>query len=538
MIDFAQSASSHEIGECGELNEVDDVESIPATLTEMMTMSSSEVRAGLASRIRTLLGALGAEAPAEDLALPKALGVALDSAGAREFWLALGVITGELPEDSVVLETVRTSRLDGPLPALAQAVIRSGQLEAEVWHKVEVVTGRVVVDLHHTSRTEVTTGIQRVVRETVRRWDRDHDLLLVGWTRHYRSLRRLDADEVHWALKGPRPLTAAEKRAKATLARRQGRSKPVVEDIVIPWHCTVLVPELPADPPQARRYQALAAHSGSATGVIGYDCVPLTCSETSADGMAEGFTLYLSAAARFDRVAAISHAAATEYNGWRLMLSGSGRSGPEVKAIPLTVATTIPSEASMRAARDLVTIGNLPVVLAVGSHEPRKNHLALLQAAEMLWREGLEFSLTFVGAHSWKSAAFTEQVAVLDSSARPVQAIRALSDELLWAAYRVAYCTVFVSVHEGFGLPVAESLASGTPVITSNFGSMLEIGRRGGTLLVDPLDDYAIADALRHLLQEPRLRDRLSAEASDLEWPGWDDYANEVWGFFVDGHRT
>jgi glycosyltransferase involved in cell wall biosynthesis len=516
-----------------------DVEPSEITMTDIMTTSSSEIRAGLAQRIRTLLDALGSSAPTNDIALPGALATALDSAKPQDLWLALAVLTGELPEDTVLLQTLRASRLDGPLLALAGALTRSGQLEAETWPKVEVVIGRVVVDVHHTSRTEVTTGIQRVVRETVRRWDRDHDLFHVAWTRQYRSLRRLTPDKVQWALKGPLPITVAEKEPRAARAKKEARGEPIAdEDVVVPWKCTVLVPELPAEPPQARRYHALAAYSGSTTGVIGYDLVPLTCSETSADGMAQGFALYLSAAARFDRLAAISRAAATEYNGWRQMLSGSARSGPEIMAIPLTVEMTVPSEASIRAAHDLITIGTLPVVLAVGSHEPRKNHLALLHAAEMLWREGLEFSLTFVGGHSWKSAAFTEQVSVLESSARPVQAIRALSDELLWAAYRVAYCTVFVSVHEGFGLPVAESLASGTPVITSNFGSMLEIGRLGGSLLVDPLNDFEIADALRRILQQPQLRDRLSAEARKIEWRSWDNYANEAWNFLVDGSRA
>jgi glycosyltransferase involved in cell wall biosynthesis len=516
-----------------------DVEPRQITLMDVMTLSSSDIRVGMALRIRTLLGALGSTPPSDDLALLSALETALDSVGTQELWLALAVLTGELPEDTAVLQARRTSRLDGPLAALDEALDRCGQLESESWPDVEVVTGRFVVDIHHTSRTEVTTGIQRVVRETVRRWDRDHDdLLHVGWTRGYRALRRLSPEEIQWALKGPRPLTASEREARAALARRDARGEPVAEDVVIPWHCRVLVPELPAEPPQARRYLALATYSGSTTGVIGYDCVPLTCPETSADGMAEGFNLYLAAAAHFDRVAAISHAAATEYDGWREMLSGSARSGPEVRAIPLTVQATVPSEASIHAARDLITIGTLPVVLAVGSHEPRKNHLALLNAAEMLWREGLEFSLTFVGGHSWKSATFTEQVKLLETAARPVQAIRALSDELLWAAYKVACCTVFVSVHEGFGLPVAESLASGTPVVTSNFGSMLEIAREGGSLLVDPFDDFAIADALRTLLREPRLRDRLAAEARKLTWRSWDDYANEVWGFFVDGSGT
>ena len=337
-------------------------------------------------------------------------------------------------------------------------------------------------------------------------------------------------------MNGPSSLTSSEKVARAALAARDAAGGPIPADnVLVPWHCTLLVPELPAEPQQARHYETLATYSGSSTGVIGYDCVPLMSSETSADGMAEGFALYLAAAAQFDRMAAISEAAATEYNGWRIMLTGSGRAGPEVRAFPLTVEAHVPSAAAMRTARDLITIGSLPVVLAVGSHEPRKNHLAVLQAAEMLWRDGVEFSLTFIGGHSWKSAAFTGQVRELESAKRPVQTIRALPDDILWAAYRVAYCTVFVSVHEGFGLPVAESLASGTPVVTSNLGSMLEIAHRGGALLVNPADDDAIVDALRQLLQQQALRNRLADEAVRLQWRSWDDYAREVWAFLVDG---
>jgi glycosyltransferase involved in cell wall biosynthesis len=454
----------------------------------------------------------------------------------EKLWLALAVLNGVLPGNATVVETLRVARLDGPLPALCRALVQSGQLDAESWPDVEVVTNSVIVDLHHTSQTEVTTGIQRVARETTRRWHRDHDVIHVGWTRRYRGLHRLNPDQIQWALDGPRSLTISEKMAKAALAVVDASDEVIDgEDSLVPWRCTILEPELPAESPQARRYHAMAAYSGSTMGVIGYDCVPLTCSETSADGMAEGFAFYLSAVAHFDRLAAISEAAATEYEGWRTMLSGSSRAGPRVAALPLTVEATVPSDDALRAARDMITIGALPVILAVGSHEPRKNHLAVLHAAETLWREGLEFSLTLVGGHSWKSTAFTEQVKALEAVYRPVQTIRALPDELLWAAYRVAYCTIFVSVHEGFGLPVAESLASGTPVVTSNFGSMLEIGRRGGSLLVDPSDDVAIAEALRQILEQPALRNRLSEEAARLQWRTWDDYAKEAWAFLVNG---
>jgi glycosyltransferase involved in cell wall biosynthesis len=510
----------------------------PLGFADIMKDAPPETEAGLDRRIRTLLDALGSPARPGATDLDGRLAAALATAGPSELWLALAVITGELPDTTVVLQVLRAARLDGPVPALARALSRSAQFEAESWPDVEVIKGRVVVDLHHTSQSEVTTGIQRVARETTRRWHRDHDVVLMAWTRRFRGLRRLTREETSWALDGPQALTPLEKAARATRSAEDATDQPIPgEKTLVPWHCTVLVPELPAERQQARRYHCLATFSGSTTGLIGYDLVPLMSAETSADGMAEGFALYLAAAAHFDRIAAISEAATTEYDGWQAMLSGSGRAGPDICALSLTVAAPVPSEVSMRAARDLITVGDLPVVLAVGSHEPRKNHMAVLQAAEALWREGLEFSLTFVGGHSWKSAAFTAQVHALESAHRPIQTIRALSDELLWAAYRVAYCTIFVSVHEGFGLPIAESLASGTPVVTSDFGSMLEIAARGGTLLVNPADDDAIADALRRLLEEPSLRDRLAHEAVQLQWRTWDDYAHEAWDFLVEGTR-
>ena len=88
------------------------------------------------------------------------------------------------------------------------------------------------------------------------------------------------------------------------------------------------------------------------------------------------------------------------------MLAGTGLPGPDIRCIPLPVHAEIPSDAALGQARDLLGIGTLPIVLAVGSHEPRKNHLAVLHAAEVLWREGLLFTLVFVGGHSWNSAAF------------------------------------------------------------------------------------------------------------------------------------
>jgi glycosyltransferase involved in cell wall biosynthesis len=184
-------------------------------------------------------------------------------------------------------------------------------------------------------------------------------------------------------------------------------------------------------------------------------------------------------------------------------------------------------------------LSSRPVVLVVGSHEPRKNHLAVLHAAEALWQDGIDFTLTLVGASAWHAEAYEAELDRLQELGRRIQSLRGLSDELLWAAYRIAHCTVFPSLNEGFGLPVAESLAAGTPVITSDFGSMRDIvmvdGRPLGGLLVDPRDDASIADALRDLLTDRALHARLKEEASNRPVRTWDDYAAELWDYLMRG---
>jgi glycosyltransferase involved in cell wall biosynthesis len=497
-------------------------ESTSRSLADLLDRGPPGMRDALAERLRTLLAALGA-APhgGSGRALTGALDGMLAGAGPEEVWLAIAVLTGQLPDSAGVLRTLRAMRLDGPLTALAEALADAGQLDATDWPPVEVISDRVVIDVHHTATTSLATGIQRVAREAVRRWRRDHELLLLGWTDGHTALRYLKAGELAAVLGG-----SSGDVSRTATSNGAG--------VVVPWRCSHVLPELIVDPPQAHRYQALARFARSRTGSISFDCVPLLTAETCADGMAGGFACYLAALGHLDRVATISESAASEYRGWRAMLCGTGLPGPEIRSIALPMESRTPSDTALREARELMIVGQLPMVLAVGNHEPRKNHLALLHAAEMLWRQGLQFSLTFVGGNAWNSERFTARVEALCDASRPVQAVLGLPDDLLWAAYRLAYCTVFPSLHEGFGLPVAESLASGTPVITSPFGSMREIAGSGGALLADPRDDKALADALRRLLVDRSLRDRLAAETSRLALRTWDEYASQTWSWLVE----
>ncbi len=140
-------------------------------------------------------------------------------------------------------------------------------------------------------------------------------------------------------------------------------------------------------------------------------------------------------------------------------------------------------------------------LLCVGTFEPRKNHVSLLRAGYILHKKGLRFKINFVGNPGWRANQFFSELAVLDPSGEFTCIKKSVSDDELNVLYSRARLSVFVSLSEGFGLPILEAISRGTPVITSNRGCMKELAEIcGGVVTVDPIDVDAIAGLVEQLL--------------------------------------
>jgi len=474
-------------------------------------------------RLRTLLEALEPHASTAGGTSELIGRVAHAVAGSEDdrVWLMVATLAADLPRRDAVVGVVRDIRLRGAETVVASHVRRArlrAALLPSAARRVRIVRHAVVVDVEHTARTRLATGIQRVVRMSLQQWTQDRELVLVGWTRELNALRVLTDRE----------------RRNAVHGGDADSTPPTRTDVVVPWKSTYILPELATEEERTLRILALAEFSGNATAAIGFDCVPLTSAETTGIGMGGAFGKNLAAIARFDRVAAISEAAAVEYGGWRRMLSGAALTGPDIRPILLPADAGGVDDDGVATARAALVIDDLPLLLCVGSHEPRKNHLAVITAAELLWREGHRFCLAFVGGNSWGSGTFQAELEQLKRRGRPITAISAISDDLLWGGYRVARATIFPSFNEGFGLPVAESLAVGTPVVTSGFGSMKEIADAGGAVLVNPRDDDDVARGIARAMFDDAENERLRGEAAGRKVRGWVEYADELWDFLVD----
>ncbi len=148
-------------------------------------------------------------------------------------------------------------------------------------------------------------------------------------------------------------------------------------------------------------------------------------------------------------------------------------------------------------------------VLFVGTLDPRKNFEGLFRAFERLdpRRHGLH--LVIVGGSGWKNSAFFTKLAQSPVK-RNVRLTGYLSRAQLARLYRRAVCLVLPSIYEGFGFPILEAMAMGTPVITSSVSSMLEVAG-DAALLVDPTDTRGLAEAVLSVLCDEQLRKRLIA---------------------------
>ena len=251
-----------------------------------------------------------------------------------------------------------------------------------------------------------------------------------------------------------------------------------------------------------------------------YDASPLRNPQGSKSREQRTFPEYVRALAAFDKVLCPSRETETDLKFyWRQF---------GVPAAPILV-DPLPTEFGARPTVEPPPHRELPRVLYVASLHPRKNHLTLLAAAELLWSEGLQFELLLIGRTTTHGGpAVTAKLKQLHQRHRPVRWLGHVNDTALHQAYQESYFSIYPSIHEGFGLPILESLWHGRPCICGNNGALGEVAVGGGCLTVNQQDPVSLAAGMRRLLTEQATYQRLSVEARQRQFRTWDDYAGAL----------
>ena len=169
-----------------------------------------------------------------------------------------------------------------------------------------------------------------------------------------------------------------------------------------------------------------------------------------------------------------------------------------------------------------------PYVLYVGTIEPRKNVETLLDAWQG-FRLRHDFDLVVVGSRGWGSEKTMTRLA---SRPQGVRYLGYVPEDELPGLTAGATAFLYPSLYEGFGFPVAQAMAAGVPVITSNTSCLPEVAGEGA-LFVDPRSPAEIQAALEKLLTSQSLRDQLrTAAIARARQYRWDACARQSLEFF------
>jgi len=379
-----------------------------------------------------------------------------------------------------------------------------------------------LVDLSHTSHTRARTGVQRVCRSLTR--------AVSGLTGPERTQAiTWDPFGRRWRVLGERETTAL---ANDDPGRARGASWPLglrlrgwserlrgAAPPALPTDAQLIVPEIFSAAVGQALPRLLSAVKGPKVALF-HDAIALRLPELSPRNTVARFPLYLQQLLAFDGVAAVSrdsHDALVDW--WRWLRVPTP---PPVATIPLAADPPARDRVLARTTR-------VPVVLSVGSIEGRKNHRSLLEAAEVLWAEGVAFELRLVGfAQAETGKTVLTEIRRLQQRGRALRYDGPLDERALNAAYHECAFTVYPSLMEGFGLPVLESVGYGKPCVCSGRGALGEAARGGGCFTLEHVDAPSMADALRTLLTQPGRRQALAEAALTRPARGWSAHATEL----------
>lgn len=375
--------------------------------------------------------------------------------------------------------------------------------------------GTVYFWVDHTIGFYKNTGIQRVTRNLARSlMESGASVCPVKWNAANSAFVTLSQGELEYLHRwnGPAP----------------GLWSPWCDPSESPRGSWFLMPELPLHYSRAGHAEILrsARTAGLHTAAIFYDAIPWKMVDIYPGHFTNAHGEYMEDLNEYDLVLPISDFSREDlvcHLGSRVRkLTGMDE---RIRAVALAgeflesarVVDVVPAD------RDQV------VILCVGTVEPRKNHIRLLDAFERaVARSKADATLIIVGRSTEADLA----AAVRDrmDRNRRIQWNDDADDRSLADLYRECDFTVFPSVEEGFGLPILESLWNGKPCICADFGAMSEVAAGGGCVAVDVRDEIALADAIAGLIGDKARRKALTEEAVKRRFKTWREYAEEIAG--------
>jgi len=371
-----------------------------------------------------------------------------------------------------------------------------------------------------TLESKSRSGIQTVVVEIAKSLGNFAAIEFVKWDPLDGQLRYIDAVDLVSLFSTSERIGRPHRMAH----RVQYRFGDTIEEPNETW---LLLPEISYHEPNSSdvfaRIISQAREYGIRTAAIFYDLIPIT--NTSYHELASRHVRYVAELLRADRIIPISAASAnTLRDHYRVTFGMEEIDAWTSKIVPLLLPE-LDSEAKPPSDAPR---SEEQVIVMVGTVEPRKRQVETLQTITKLQADGAISAAiqiyVFGSLHPAVAHAFHS---VLDANPR-IKYFNYAPKDLIVSSYKKAMFSIFASNDEGYGLPIAESLAQGVPCLTADFGAMAEVALGGGCLTCDVNDTAALAASIRSLCIDESLRHRLREEIKRRRFKDWGTYCREL----------
>ena len=376
----------------------------------------------------------------------------------------------------------------------------------------------------HTVQCPTNTGMQRVTRQLACAMLRDGaQLVFVKWDIDLDRLVLVSTEDLlHLAMWGGPLLPESTKAETGYLP--EGSAPQVIDGNDFNDCNWLVVPEVTHINYHQRQLTLdvilAAKRAHLRTAFVFYDAIPLRRAELAS--MSPGHEAYMRQLLQVDLILPISMWSGQDLQDFLMTHEGVPRDSlPTIQA--LLLPAQVPGQDRLQQ-QIRNTNPSSKKILCVGSIEERKNQIILAQAFNNLLQLGLtsDWQLTLIG--NLNPALNEELQYLISASCNSISWLGNCSDEELTKQYQECSFTVFPSVEEGFGLPVAESLWFGKPCLCANFGPMAEIAQGGGCLTTDMNQRSAIEEGLQRLMHDRSLLEMLSHEACTRALQDWLSY--------------
>lgn len=254
-----------------------------------------------------------------------------------------------------------------------------------------------------------------------------------------------------------------------------------------------------------------------------YDIIPLVLGEYNC--IREGFKTYMTNnLLNANKILTISNFTKTEFIQYCQQNNLYNFNFPIIESIPL------PHQYRSQLKKDISTDKNSRITILVpGTVEPRKQQLKLIKIFNSFIQNNPSLDIEMIIFGNILRVLEDEVNTEIEKSDNKIRYIGIINNEELCELYKNATFSCFISKYEGFGFPIAESLWNGTPVLTSNFGSMLEITNCGGCYSINSHNENEIYDALDNLIKKPQIIQKLKSEINSNKFSTWHDYCKNIY---------